>query len=156
MNPFFWFSPFKLQLEKLLRYAQEENCKTDDLALFDGCALFVCNKWDLIQPYEQKDVKEAQIAKLSKKLPNLDPEKQMVYLSCTAAQTCQRYGYITGDLDSLIAGIGNLLVSTMQNKLEMNYRYVARSGKKTDLAICLKISHLILTLVSTCEHVRDT
>ena len=69
------------------------------------------------------EVKEAQVAKLSKKLPNLDPGKQMVYLSCTTAQTCQKCGYISPDFNNLISGISHLIVSAMQNKLEMHFRY---------------------------------
>ena len=94
--------------------------------------MFVCNKWDLIQPNEQEKVKEAQVAKLCKKLPNLDPGKQMVYLSCTTAQTCQKFGYITPDFNNLIAGISHLIVSAMQNKLEMHFRYFSPLGPKSD------------------------
>ena len=118
-NVFFVFK----QLEMLLECAQKKLTK-NDLVLFTGCALFVCNKWDDIETNERKDVKEAQVAKLSKKLPNLDPGKQMVYLSCKAAQTCQKYGYITPDFTNLIAGISHLIVSAMHNKLEMHFRYL--------------------------------
>ena len=98
--------------------------------------MFVCNKWDLIQPNDQKEVKEAQVAKLSKKLPNLDPGKQMVYLSCTTAQTCQKFGYITPDFSNLIAGISHLIVSAMQNKLEMHFRYFNPKSGQDQIFLC--------------------
>ena len=94
------------------------------LSLFTGCALFVCNKWDRIEPKEEEDVKKEQIAKLSKKLVNLDPKSQVVYLSCTTSQKAQSYGYITEDFNHLITGISNLLVSSMQNNLQMYFKYV--------------------------------
>ena len=128
----------------LLQCAQAKLTK-NDLVLFTGCALFVCNKWDLIQPNEQEAVKEAQVAKLFMKLPNLDPGKQMIYLSCKTAQTCQKYGYITPDFNNLIAGIGHLIVSAMQNKLEMHFRYLNNLTKSMTRkeATCLKFGALL-------------
>ena len=117
----------------------------DDLVLFTGCALFVCNKWDLIEPNEQEAVKEEQVAKLFKKLPNLDPGKQMIYLSCKTAQTCQKYGYITPDFNNLIAGIGHLIVSAIQKQLEMHFRYLNNLTKsmKRKEATCFKFGALL-------------
>ena len=128
----------------LLQCAQAKLTKSD-LALFTGCALFVCNKWDLIQPNEQEAVKKAQVAKLFKKLPNLDPGKQMIYLSCKTAQTCQKYGYITPDFNNLIAGIGHLIVSAMQKQLEMHFRYLNNLTKsmKRKEATCFKFGALL-------------
>ena len=107
------------QLEKLLTYAQnlKENAEVD-LALFTGCTLFVANKWDLIEREEREEVKKAQIEKLSKKLRNLNPKSQIVYLSCRTAQFVQTYGLITGDFNDLIAGIRNLVVSSMENNVQ--------------------------------------
>ena len=128
----------------LLQCAQAKLTK-DDLVLFTGCALFVCNKWDLIQPNEQEAVKVEQVAKLFKKLPNLDPGKQMIYLSCKTAQTCQKYGYITPDFNNLIAGIGHLIVSAMQKQLEMHFRYLNNLTKsmKRKEATCFKFGALL-------------
>ena len=107
------------QLEKLLTYAQnlKENAEVD-LALLTGCTLFVANKWDLIEREEREEVKRTQIEKFSKKLPNLNPRSQIVHLSCKTAQLAQTYGVITGDFDDLIAGISNLVVSSMKNNLQ--------------------------------------
>ena len=128
----------------LLQCAQAKLTK-NDLVLFTGCALFVCNKWDLIQPNEQEAVKVEQVAKLFKKLPNLDPGKQMIYLSCKTAQTCQKYGYITPDFNNLIAGIGHLIVSAMQNKLEMHFRCLNNLTKsmRRKEATCFKFGALL-------------
>lgn len=70
-------------------------------------------------------MKEAQIKRLSKKVFNLDPNAQMVHLSCKIAQVCQtQLDHVTEGFHDLTTGICNLLVSSMQNKLEMHYRYV--------------------------------
>ena len=89
-----------------------------DLALLTGCTLFVANKWDLIERKEREEVKRAQIEKLSKKVPNLNPRSQIVHLSCKTAELAQTYGVITGDFDDLIAGISNLIISSMRNNLQ--------------------------------------
>jgi len=107
------------QLEKLLTYAQNLKENSDvDLALFTGCTLFVANKWDLIEREEREEVKQAQIEKLSKKLLNLNPKSQIVYLPCKAAQLAQTHGVIARDFNDLIAGISNLVVLSMKNNLQ--------------------------------------
>lgn len=93
-----------------------------DLTLLTGCMLFVCNKWDLIDDKEREEVKKEQIKKLTKRLGNLNPNSQIVYLSCRTAQLVQNYGVITGDFDELITGVSNLVVSSMQNNLLMYTR----------------------------------
>ena len=95
-----------------------------------GCVLFVCNKWDRIGIEEQDEVKQDQIQKLCKRIDNLDPYSQIVYLSCMIAQLVQSFGFITEDLQNLITGISNLLVSSMENNLRMHYRYVNHFGWK--------------------------
>ena len=132
------------QLGKLLNCAQSNltTAAKSDVALFTGCALFVCNKWDHIKPEEQEEVKKAQIEKISKKLVYLDPRTQIVYLSCTSAQKAQSYGYVTEDFNDLITGISNLLVCSMQNKLQMYYRYVDREA----LSGVKKISRFVLCI----------
>lgn len=108
----------------LISCAQANLAKQNDLALFNGCAFFVCNKWDCVNSKEQEKVKEAQIRLLSQKGFNLDTNAQMVHFSCKTAQTCQRFGYTTRDFNDLVTGVSNLLVTSMQNKLEMHFRYV--------------------------------
>ena len=107
------------QLGKILNCAQalKKNAKMD-LTLFTGCMLFVCNKWDLIEGKEREEVKKAQIEKLTKRLGNLNPKSQIVYLSCETAQLAQTYGVITGEFNDLITGISNLVVSSMKNNLQ--------------------------------------
>ena len=119
------------QLGKLLTYFQnlKENAKVD-LALLTGCTLFVANKWDLIEKEEREEVKKAQIEQLSKKLRNLNPKSQIVYLSCKTAQLAQTYGVITGDFYDLIAGISNLVVSSMKNNLQKYCRWEIKVRKR--------------------------
>ena len=93
-----------------------------DLQLFADCALFVCNKWDEIKADEVEKVKLEQIKRLTKRLGSLKPHLQIVYLSCKGAQMAQEYGVIRSDFDDLIRGISSLLVSSMQNNLDIYTR----------------------------------
>lgn len=95
-----------------------------DLKLFASCALFVCNKWDRIETHEVEEVKLEQIKRLTKKLCGLDPNLQIVYLSCKGAQMAQEYGVIRSDFDDLIRGLSSLLVSSMQGNLDIYTRWL--------------------------------
>ena len=69
----------------------------------------------------------------------------MIYLSCTTAKTCQKFGYITPDFNNLIAGISHLIVSAMQNKLETHVRYfnnLTKSMRRKE-ATCFKFGALL-------------
>ena len=114
-----------------------------DLALFSRCALFVSNKWDLIDDKEREEVKKAQIETLTRRLiSSLDPKSQIVYLSCKNAQLAQEYGVITEDFNDFITGISNLVVSSMQNNLLMCCRCVKIKHKKDKLS---NIAHFYLS-----------
>ena len=92
-----------------------------DVRLFTTCTLFVSNMWDQIPHEDVEDVKRKQIEKLTKKMGVLD-QSQIVYLSCQRAQLAQTYGVITEDFDQLLSGISNLVVSSMQNSLQLYTR----------------------------------
>ena len=93
-----------------------------DLRLFTSSVLFVCNMWDQIPAENVEEVKRTQIEKLTKKLTGLDHQSQIIYLSCQRAQHAQTYGVITEDFDQLLCGISNLVVSSMQNSLQIYSR----------------------------------
>ena len=93
-----------------------------DLSLSAACTLFVCNKWDLVEDNEREEVKEDTVKKLTRILGNFNPKSQIVYLSCKTAQLAQTYGVVTEDFSILITGIINLVVSSMNNNLQMNTR----------------------------------
>ena len=113
------------QLGLLLNYAAKLKKEANmNLKLFASCALFVCNMWDQIPLKDVQKVKKEQIKKLTKKLPDLDEQSQIIYLSCETAQLAQKYGLITDDFDQLLSGISNLVVSSMQSSLQMYSRSV--------------------------------
>lgn len=44
------------------------------------CAIFVCNKWNLIREKEYNEVKSHIVNKLKRCWPGLDPETQIIYI----------------------------------------------------------------------------
>lgn len=90
--------------------------------LFTKCALFVSNKWDEIPPNDAEQVKQKQLETLTERFGDLDPGKQIFYLSCNKAQSAQAYGVITEEFDKLLDGISNLVVSYMQSSLQIYSR----------------------------------
>ncbi|KAL9963752.1 hypothetical protein ACROYT_G027286 [Oculina patagonica] len=80
--------------------------------------------WDQIPAENVDDVKRTQIEKLTKKLGDLDQQKQITYLSCQRAQHAQTYGVITEDFDQLLSGINNLVISSMQTSLQIYSRWL--------------------------------
>ena len=119
--------PERTGLTTLVKHFQLLRMLSDWMKLYNGeqrcgitaeSALFVCNKWDQINSKEREEVKKEQIDKLTRRHGNLNPKSQIVYLSCKTAQLAQTYGVITGEFDDLIAGISNLVVSSMKSNLE--------------------------------------
>ena len=91
---------FALQLEKLLQRARsvligvpkegkEEGGISLDIQedLLSKCALFVCNKWDLVEEKEVESVKNDVVKKLKRAWSGIDPESQIIYMSTTRATT---------------------------------------------------------------------
>lgn len=115
------FQQLGLLLNNATKLKKEANI---DLKLFTSCALFVCNMWDQIPVKDVQEVKKNQIEKLTKKLPDLDEQSQIIYLSCQRAQLAQKYDIITDDFDQLLSGISNLVVSSMQSSLQIYSRSV--------------------------------
>ena len=89
--------------------------------LLSGCAMYVCNKWDLVPDKEIKHFKNYVIKKLTSWWPGLDPETQIIHMSTTKANTAQKHGFITEDFSSLINGIRSMVLNSIDSKLELHW-----------------------------------
>ncbi|KAL9963737.1 hypothetical protein ACROYT_G027271 [Oculina patagonica] len=136
------------RLGVLLNHVKELKEKANmDVKLFTFCALFVCNMWDQIPAENVEDVKRTQIEKLTKKLGELDQQKQIIYLSCQRAQHAQTYGVITEDFDQLLSGINNLVISSMQTSLHIYSRWLEN--------VLSRVSIQVITLLKTTDMSRQ-
>ena len=126
---------FALQLEKLLQRARsvligvpkegkEEGGISLDIQedLLSKCALFVCNKWELVPEQEVQLVKDDTVKKLGKVWPGIDPESQVTYISTTGALTAQSLGVITKAFSSVMDAMSSVILMSIEAKLELHWK----------------------------------
>ena len=126
---------FALQLEKLLQRARSvligdpKEVKEEGRIslgiqehLLSKCALFVCNKWDVVQEQEVQSVKNDVVEKLERAWSGIDPESQIIYLSTTRATTVQNLGVISRDFSSLMDGMRLVILQSIEAKLELHWK----------------------------------
>ena len=90
--------------------------------LSSKCALFVCNKWDLMPENEVKDVKDHVITKLQSCWPGLNSESQIIYMSTMKASQGQNLGVITEDFSSLMNGMRSMVLKSIEARLEIHWK----------------------------------
>ena len=86
------------------------------------CALFVCNKWDLVPEKETKEVQDHVIKKLKKCCPGLDPGSQIIYMSTKNASVAQNLGIINEEFFSLMSGMRSMVLKSIEARLKMHWR----------------------------------
>lgn len=89
----------------------------------NGCALFVCNKWDNVLTEEAVEVMNHITTKLSQCLPDLDPERQIMRLSTTKALMAQKFNIMNEEFVLLTKNIGLLVKKSIETRLEQHWRY---------------------------------
>ena len=90
--------------------------------LLSKCALFVCNKWDLVQEQEVQSVKNDVAKKLKRAWSGIDPESQIIYMSTTRATVAQNLGVISKDFSSLMDGMRLVILQSIESKLELHWK----------------------------------
>ena len=86
------------------------------------CALFVCNKWDLVPEQGVQLVKDYTVKKLGKVWPGFDPESQVTYVSTTGAVTAQNLGVITKEFSSVMDAMSSVILKSIEAKLELHWK----------------------------------
>ena len=123
VTSFLTWKYFKLQLEKVL-----ENVRNTFLEgkwqLPAKCALFVCNKWDLVPKKEDKDVKSHIVKKLKQSWPDFDPATQITYMSTLNATIGQNLGIVTEEFSTLMEGIKSMVLQGIDCRMEIHWRYL--------------------------------
>ena len=87
-----------------------------------NCTLFVCNKWDNVPPAEGSEVIAHITNKLKQCLPGMDPDTQIIRLSTTKALMAQKFGIMNTEFASLTENIGYLVTTSIETRLEQNWR----------------------------------
>ncbi|XP_029190509.2 dual serine/threonine and tyrosine protein kinase-like isoform X2 [Acropora millepora] len=88
------------------------------------CALFVCNKWDLVPKKEDTEVKNHIVKKLQQSWPKLDAITQITYMSTINATTMQKLGIVTDEFSSLMEGIKSMVLKGIESRIEEHWRWL--------------------------------
>ena len=86
------------------------------------CALFVCNKWDLVPEKEVKGVKNHVASKLQSCWPGVDPNLQIMHMSTKNAIKAQGHGYIIKEFSDLMKGVKVLVERSVGARLEIHWK----------------------------------
>ncbi|XP_022797833.1 uncharacterized protein LOC111336065 [Stylophora pistillata] len=89
-----------------------------------NCALFVCNKWDLVPSEEMNEVKNFIVSKLTQCWPRLDPESQIIYMSAKVASEAQKLGGVTEEFGELMNGIKSMVLKSIEARLQIQWRWL--------------------------------
>ncbi|XP_063436022.1 uncharacterized protein LOC134716985 isoform X2 [Mytilus trossulus] len=93
--------------------------------IFDSHAtLFVCNKWDVVPPKEQREIKALTLIKLKKIFPDVKDEQVFTVSTVQAAKSVS-FGSMAQDFQFLFEnGIKSLIPASMKNRLLSHYRWL--------------------------------
>ncbi|XP_078686626.1 uncharacterized protein LOC144919207 [Branchiostoma floridae x Branchiostoma belcheri] len=81
-------------------------------------AIFVCNKWDLVEKDERQEVKDETIRKLGEMWEGLDESQVFIHSKNEAVKG----GIRSADFNKLLEGIYELLPGSLNRKLSTQYR----------------------------------
>ena len=90
-----------------------------------NCALFLCNKWDLVRKNKKADpdeVKEDVIKKLKNCWPGLVTEDQVFFMSVEEAKLAEEYGRVSADFENFVNSIGSMILNSCKTRLEIHWR----------------------------------
>ena len=90
--------------------------------LLSKCALFVCNKWELVPEQYVQLLKHDIVKKLGKVWPGIDPKSQVTYFSTTRAVTAQNLGVINKEFSSLMDAMSSVILMSIEAKLELHWK----------------------------------
>ncbi|XP_052064477.1 uncharacterized protein LOC127704373 isoform X2 [Mytilus californianus] len=112
-----------LQRGRLSDFLRSVVNSSDDI--FDSRAtLFVCNKWDVVPPQEQREIKSLTLTKLKKIFPEVKDEQVFTISTLQAAKSVS-FGSIAPDFQFLFEnGIKSLIPASIKNKLLSHYRWL--------------------------------
>lgn len=85
-------------------------------------ALFVCNKWDAIEPKEADEVKSLVIQTLKQTWPSVNLEAQIIFMSLRHCEKGQDFGIITTQFADFMKSIQTFILSVIDAKLQTHWR----------------------------------
>ena len=114
-----------LQLLNLLKLviSKHRTCSDVPTLRFDPkAALFVCNRFDLVEKSAQNQVRENAVRRLSECWPNFD-ENQMIFFSTEKAKRDFEVDpdYVNNNYKMFLEAVRDLLVTALDNRIQVSY-----------------------------------
>ncbi|KAK3584084.1 hypothetical protein CHS0354_024192 [Potamilus streckersoni] len=132
-----------IQEDRLLQILKELNrLDREGKSIFDPkCAIFVCNKWDLVvKSGEEEKVWKDTLTKLQKGWPGVE-ESQVFKMSTTNAMRLRAKLGITKDFRELMHGLKKLVPLTLEARIKQHYNWLKRFISKLELNAASHINH---------------
>ncbi|KAL3880446.1 hypothetical protein ACJMK2_032683 [Sinanodonta woodiana] len=132
-----------IQEDRLLHILRElKRLDSEGKFVFDPkCAIFVCNKWDLVvKSGEEEKVWKDTLAKLQKGWPGVE-ESQIFKMSTTNALRLRTKLGITKDFQELLHGLKKLVPLTLEARIKQHYKLMNRFISKLESKVASHISH---------------
>ncbi|XP_013411824.1 uncharacterized protein LOC106174708 [Lingula anatina] len=120
------------RLQKLLRQLQDMKDTAGEPIFDPGCAIFVCNRWDLVPGYaREKALENVRLAVSEGWNRPMDSSKQIFTLSAKMAWQHSQAGYMTHDYRRLVRGIKGLIPVSLQRRTEHVHRWGKHMVERT-------------------------
>ncbi|XP_028395813.1 dual serine/threonine and tyrosine protein kinase-like [Dendronephthya gigantea] len=115
-----------VQNDRILKILERVKDQSLDCFLCER-AVFVCNKWDLIERKgsdEKSAVKKYTIDRLKKTWPNLNAKTQVVQMSTTNAAVARDFGIKSEQFVSIMDAIKTMMLKTIAARLKAEWRWL--------------------------------
>ncbi|XP_046544481.1 uncharacterized protein LOC124254680 [Haliotis rubra] len=139
-----------VQEDRLVRFLKtflEHNKGQTSLHSFNPrAALFVCNRWDLIEDSYKSDVRENALEKLNDIWPELQ-DNQVIFMSSSRAQKSLSVDseYITDDLHALLTSLHGLFHLAQQDEVKRSYSWLKDAMKESTKYLKTILSQITMT-----------
>jgi len=112
------------QLVNLMSLIIKSQKSSSDVVKFNPkAALFVCNRWDMVNDLHKKQVRQSALAQLSKAWPGFDPKNAVFFSTFQAGrEQTMNPGYITDDYVALLHGFQELVAVSHDKRIKASYR----------------------------------
>ncbi|XP_023930282.1 uncharacterized protein LOC106154288 [Lingula anatina] len=123
---------YPVALQKLLRQLQDMKDTAGEPIFDPSCAIFVCNRWDLVpEDAREKALQNVRLAVSEGWKRPMDSSKQIFTLSAKKAWQHSQAGYMTHDYRRLVRGIEGLIPVSLQRRTEQVHRWGKHLAQRT-------------------------
>ncbi|XP_071083349.1 uncharacterized protein [Haliotis cracherodii] len=139
-----------VQEDRLVRFLKtflEHNKGRSTLHSFNPrAALFVCNRWDLIEDSCKSDVRKNALEKLNDIWPDLQ-DNQVSFISSTRAEKSLSVDkeYITADLHALLTSLNGLFHLAQQDAIKKSYGWLKEVMRSSTIYLKTILSQITMT-----------